>query len=97
MVQLRKYAYGSLKSWPMGLVLNIEPYSGLPVYVPHSETNTSSSGSHWGKKEHTAPMRVPMMTGTEVSHSPGIPASKGNPASHVQDDGNGNMSSVLTG
>ena len=40
---------------------------------------------------------VPLMTGTEVSHDPGILASVGNPISCVQADGNDNMSSVLTG
>ena len=65
--------------------------------MPHFEADTDSSGPYWGKKEHTAYVRIPLMTGTEVSRSPGIPASVGNPASHVQADGNGNMSSVLTG
>ena len=40
---------------------------------------------------------VPLMTGTEVSHDSGILASTGNPLSHVQADGNDNMSSILTG
>ena len=35
---------------------------------------------------------VPLMTGTEVFHNSRIPTSKDNPASSVQDDGNGNMS-----
>ena len=39
---------------------------------------------------------VPLMTGTEVSHDSGILASAGNPVSHLQDDGNDNMSSILT-
>ena len=40
---------------------------------------------------------VLLMTGTEVSYDSGILASMGNPVSHVQTDGNDNMSSVLTG
>ena len=36
-----------------------------------------------------------LMTGTEVSHNSRIPASKGNPASSVQADGNGSMSLAL--
>ena len=40
---------------------------------------------------------VPLMTGTEVSHDPEILASMGNSISHVQVDGNDNMSPVLTG
>ena len=40
---------------------------------------------------------VPLMTGTDVSHDPGILASVGNPVSCVQADGNDNMLSVLTG
>ena len=39
---------------------------------------------------------VPLMTGTEVSHDPGILTSVDNPISYVQADGNDNMSSVLT-
>ena len=65
--------------------------------MPHSGTDTGSSGPCWGKKEHTASVHVPLMTGTMPSKNPGILASKGNPASYVQADGNGNMSSVLTG
>ena len=63
--------------------------------MQHPGTDTDSFGPHWGKKEHTVSMHVPPMTGTKVSHSPKIPASTGNPASYVQADGNGNMSSVL--
>ena len=40
---------------------------------------------------------VPLMTGTEVSHYHGILTSMGNSVSHVQADGNDNMSPVLTG
>ena len=40
---------------------------------------------------------VLLMIGTEVSHDPGILASVGNSVSHVQADGNGNKSPVLTG
>ena len=58
--------------------------------MPHSEADTGSSSPHWGKKEHTVFVRVPLMTKTDVSRSPGIPASEGNPASYVQVDGNGN-------
>ena len=64
--------------------------------MQHSEIDTGSSSPHWGKKEHTAFVRVPLMTRTEVSHSPEIPASEGNPISYVQANGNGNMSLILT-
>ena len=64
--------------------------------MPHSKADTGSSGPCWGKKEHTASLNVPLMTGTEVSHSPRIPASAGNLVSCAWADGNGNMSSVLT-
>ena len=40
---------------------------------------------------------VPLITGTAPAQNPGILASTGNPASYVQADGNGNMSSVLAG
>ena len=65
--------------------------------MPHPETDTCSLGPYWGEKEHTTSVHVPLMIGTEVSHSPGIPTSAGNLVSYVQDDGNGNMSSTLTG
>ena len=38
---------------------------------------------------------VPLMIRTEVSHSPRILVSEGNPASHVQADGNGSISVIL--
>ena len=42
-------------------------------------------------------VHVPLMTGTEVSHSLGIPTFVDNPVSCAYVNGNGNMSSVLTG
>ena len=63
--------------------------------MQHSEADTGSSGPCWGKKEHTASVHVPLMTGTEVSRILGIPASAGNLVLYVRDDGNGNMSSIL--
>ena len=65
--------------------------------MPHSETDTGSSSLYWGKREHTTSVHIPLMIGTEVSCSLGILASAGNLFSHVRADGNGNMSSVLTG
>ena len=63
----------------------------------HSEADTGPFGPCWSKKEHTASVHLPPMTRTEVSLNPRIPASTGNPASYVQADDNGNMSSILTG
>ena len=63
----------------------------------HHEAETGSSSPCWGKKEHTAFVHVPLMTGIEVSRSLGIPTSTSNLISYTQADGNGNMSSVLTG
>ena len=37
---------------------------------------------------------IPLMIGTALSRNPGIPASGGNPATCVQDDGRNNKSSV---
>ena len=67
------------------------------MLVPHSEADIGSFGPHWGKKEHTVFVHVPLMTGTKVSRSLGILASEGNHVSYVQADGSENMSSVLTG
>ena len=43
------------------------------------------------------PVHVPLTTGAVVSHNSRILSYVGNPASYVQVDGNGNMSSVLDG
>ena len=64
--------------------------------MQHPETGTGPSGPHWGEKEQTMFVPVPLMTRTEVSHILGILTSVGNLVSHVRDDGNGNISSVLT-
>ena len=58
-------------------------------------TDTGPFGPHWGEKEQIVSALIPLMTGIEVSHILGIPASVGNLVSHVRADGNGNMSTVL--
>ena len=63
--------------------------------MQHPKTGTSPFGPHWGEKEQTVSAPVPLMTGTEVSHIPRIPASTRNLVSHVQADGNENISLVL--
>ena len=40
---------------------------------------------------------VPLMTGTAMSHNSEILSSERNPASYVQADGSGSMSSILSG
>ena len=64
--------------------------------MQYLETDIGPSGLHWGEKEQTVSAPVPLMTRIEVSRIPGIPASAGNLLSHVQADGNGNISSVMT-
>ena len=64
--------------------------------MKHPGIDTGSFDSHWGGKEQTVPVSVPLMTGTEVSRITGILTSEGNAASHVRADGNGNMLAVLT-
>ena len=59
--------------------------------MQHLWTDTGSSGPHWGDKEHTASVHVPPMARTKAPHGLEIPISEGNPASHVQADGNDNM------
>ena len=39
--------------------------------MQHPVTDTSSSGPHWGKKEQTMFVHVPLMTGIVLSHNPG--------------------------
>ena len=65
--------------------------------MQHPEIDAGSPCPWWGKEETTAFMHVPLMTRTEVSHSPGIPASEDSPASCVQASNNGNTSSDLIG
>ena len=65
--------------------------------MPHLQTDASSSGPYWGVEEKTVSVLAPLMIGTAVSNNFGILAFAGNPVSHVQADGNDNMSSVLTG
>ena len=60
-------------------------------------TDIVSPGPWWGKKEQTAFVYVPLMTGPEVFHNSRILASEDNPASSVQADSNGNMSPFLFG
>ena len=64
--------------------------------MQHPGTDTSPFGPHWGEKEHTTYVHVPLMTGTALSQNPRILAFERNPASHVWADGNGNMLVVLT-
>ena len=49
------------------------------------------------KEEQTASVYAPLMTRIMVSHNSGIPTSKGNPVSIVQDGGIGNTLSTLVG
>ena len=35
--------------------------------MQHPGTDTSPFSPHWGEKEHTASVHVPMMTGTALS------------------------------
>ena len=39
------------------------------VLVQHLGTDTGSSGPHWGQKEQTMFVHVPLMTGTMLSHN----------------------------
>ena len=65
--------------------------------MQHLGIDTGSSSPYWGEKKQTVSGHVPLMTGTEVSRSLGIPAFVSNLVSYVRVDDNGNMSLVLTG
>ena len=65
--------------------------------MQHPGIDIDSLGPCWGKEEQTASVHVPLTTGAMVSHNFGILTSTSNPASYVQADDNGNMSSVLAG
>ena len=62
--------------------------------MQHPETDTGPSSPHWGKKEQTTSVLVPLMIGNAPSHNSGILAFLGNPVSCSQVDGNDSMSSV---
>ena len=63
--------------------------------MQHPRTDVGSSGPHYGKKEQTVFVPIPLIIGTALSQNSRILTSKGNPASYVQADGRNNMSSVL--
>ena len=65
--------------------------------MQHPRTDIGSPGPCWGKEEQTAFEQVPPTNRVMVSHNFGIPASEGNPASYVQADGSGSMSSAPFG
>ena len=98
MVLWLKHAHGSLKCWPMAPDLCLDPYSGLfDLSVSEKELaqyltpKTGPSGPFWGKKEQTVFVGAPLVPEIVVSHNSRIPASGGNPFSHVQADDNGNI------
>ena len=103
-VQRRRHAPRSSKSWPVGPVPDLDPFSGpsdpsVPpkVLAQHPATETGSSDPYQSEKEQTEPTLVPSMTGTGPAQNPGIHASVGSPASYVQADGNRSMSLALAG
>ena len=63
--------------------------------MQHPETDTGPFDPHWGEKEQTVSLLVPLMTGTALSQNPGILASEGILASYVLVASSGNMSLVL--
>ena len=65
--------------------------------MQHPEIDAGPFGPHWGEKEQTVYVPVPLMTGTAQSHNSRIPASMDNPVSCSQADANGSMSSALSG
>ena len=58
-------------------------------------TETGSSYPYWGEKEQTISMPVPPMSGTAVSHTPGISAFVSNLVSCVKASDSRNISSAL--
>ena len=65
--------------------------------MQHFGIEIGSLGPCWAKVEQTASAHIPLTTGAVVSHNSGILAFSSNPASYVNADGNGNMSSVIAG
>ena len=78
--------------------LYLDPYFGLfdlsvteKALVQYPALETSPFGPSWGKKEQTVFVDTPLVPETMVSHNFGIPASGGNPVSHVQAVDNGSI------
>ena len=69
---------------------------GIVQWNSNRRDHPGNLGGVSGSGPVTVSALVSLMTGTEVSHIPGIPASTGNLFLHVRADGNGNISSVLT-
>ena len=63
-----------------------------PLQYP--ETDTGPLACTRVRREQTASVPVPLMTGNAPSHNSGILASVDNPVSCAQADGNDNMSSA---
>ena len=65
--------------------------------MQHPGIDTAFPDPWQGREEQIVSFHVPLMTWTMVSHSFGIPSSKGNPLSSVQASGIGNTLFALTG
>ena len=63
----------------------------------YPRTDIGSLCPCWGKDEQPVAEHVPLMTRIELSHNSEILGFDGNPASYVQADGSGSMSSALSG
>ena len=98
MVLWRKLAPGSLKCRHVAPDLCLDPYSSLSdlsmtkkALVQYPVPETGPSSPLWGKKEQTVSVNAPLVPETVVSHNSWIPASRGNPVSHVQAADNGSI------
>ena len=98
MVLWHKHAPRSLKCQPVAPDLCLDPYSSLfdlsvteKALAQYHAPETGPSGPSWGKKEQTVSVDAPLVLKTVVSHNSGIPASRGNPVSHVQAIDNGSV------
>ena len=103
-VPQRRHAPGSLKYRLENLGLNpdpclgpCDPFAKKYVLVQHLGTDIGSPGPCWGKEEQTASKQIPLTTGAVASHNSKILTFEGNPASYVQADGSGSMSSAPFG
>ena len=90
MVLLHKQAPRSLKIWPMASDPYLDPYSGLfhlsvieKALAQYPTPETGPYGPSLGKKGQTVSVNAPLVPKTVVSHKSKIPASWGNPFSHV--------------
>ena len=95
---MHKHTLGSLKCKPVAPDLCLDPYSRLSdlsvtekALAQYPAPKIGPSGPSYGKKEQMVFVDAPLVPKIVMSHNSRIPASRGNPFSHVQAADNGSI------